>query len=139
MIAANGTAHHRCRVELRRASGIGSGGGGSVWSCVSINDLTVRMAWVAGLALVALVLAGWRKTARAQPKAPRDPLAAPRRVPHQVDHVVTEPYHRSGAVRRLWSAGAGAGLALLVGVVLATVTAFTLAVLVTTATNLLKR
>ena len=47
--------------------------GVNVSSCVSINDLTVRMAWLAGLAIVALLLAGWRKTARAQPKGPRSP------------------------------------------------------------------
>ena len=83
----------------------GAGGaGGSVSCCVSINELTIRMAWVAGLALVALLLAGWRKTARAQPKPPRDLTAPPRRVPHEVVHVVTEPYHAAGpdpaAVRR---------------------------------------
>jgi ABC-type nitrate/sulfonate/bicarbonate transport system permease component len=106
---------------------------------VSINELTIRMAWVAGLALAALLLAGWRKTARAQPKFRRDPVEAPRRVPHEVVHVVTEPYHPAGALRRLFAAAASGGLALVIGAVLATVTAFALAVIVTTLTDLLKQ
>jgi hypothetical protein len=105
---------------------------------VSINDLTVRMAWLAGLALVALVLAGWRKTARAQPKAPRRLTDAPRRVPYQVEPQVAPPYHAAGPLRRIWAVVASSGLALVIGAVLATVTAFSLAWVVTTLTDLLK-
>lgn len=106
--------------------------------CVSINEMTIRMAWVAGLAILALLLAGWRKNARAQPKPPRDPIA-PKRVPYGVAHVVAEPYRPASAVRRLWSALASTGMAVVVGAVLATVTAYALAVIVTTLTDLLKR
>ncbi|MET0145410.1 MAG: hypothetical protein ABW328_11600, partial [Ilumatobacteraceae bacterium] len=71
---------------------------------MSINDLTVRMAWLAGLALLALVLAGWRKTARAQPKRPRRVTdSAPRRVPHQVQAAAAPPYRAAGPVRRVWA------------------------------------
>ena len=97
------------------------------------------MAWVAGLALVALLLAGWRKPARAQPKPPRDATAAPRRVPHEVMHVVAEPYHGAGPVRRLFAAVASGGLAIVIGAVIATVAAFALAVIVTTLTDLLRQ
>ena len=97
------------------------------------------MAWIAGLAIAALVLAGWRKTARAQPKSPRDPLRPPKRVPHEVVHVIAQPYRRAGVLRRIWAAVAGTGLTLVAGAVLATVTAFALAVIVTTLTNLLKQ
>lgn len=114
------------------------GGAGNVVCCVSINEVTIRMAWVAGLAILALLLAGWRKNARAQPKSRRDPIA-PKRVPYEVAHVVAEPYRPSNPVRRLWSALASAGLAVVVGAVLATITAFALAVIVTTLTDLLKR
>jgi len=97
------------------------------------------MAWIAGLAMVALLLAGWRKTARAQPKAPRAPHVQSRRVPHGLVHVVTEPYKRAGVVRRIWAVVASSGLTLVTGALIATITAFALAVIVTTLTNLLKQ
>jgi ABC-type nitrate/sulfonate/bicarbonate transport system permease component len=105
---------------------------------VSINDLTVRMAWLAGLALLALLLAGWRKTARAQARSPRRLPDVPRRVPHQVEAQVAPPYHAPGPLRRVWAVVAGSGLAIVIGAVLATVAAFSLAWLVTTLTDLLK-
>jgi hypothetical protein len=97
------------------------------------------MAWVAGLAMVALLLAGWRKTARAQPKPLRDQTRLARRVPHDLVQVVPEPYHPAGLVRRIGAAVASGGLALIIGAVIATVTAFALAVIVTTLTNMLKQ
>ncbi len=106
---------------------------------MSINELTIRMAWIAGLAVVALLLVGWRKTARAQPKPPRDPTRPPRRVPHAVTHVVPEPYRAAGLLRRIWAVVASGGLAVVIGAVIATVTAFALAVVVTTLTNMLKQ
>jgi hypothetical protein len=106
---------------------------------VSINDLTIRAAWIAGLAIVALLFAGWRKTARAQPRSPRSPLRPPRRVPFQVAEVVAPPYRAPGPLRRVWSIVASSGLALVIGAVLATVTAFAVAYMVTTMTDLLKK
>jgi ABC-type nitrate/sulfonate/bicarbonate transport system permease component len=106
---------------------------------VSINDLTVRMAWLAGLALLALVLAGWRKTARAQPRRPRRaPDSAPRRIPHQVQAAAAPSYHAAGPLRRVWAVVASSGLAIVIGAVLATVIAFSLAYAVTTLTDLLR-
>jgi ABC-type nitrate/sulfonate/bicarbonate transport system permease component len=115
------------------------GWGVNVSSCVSINDLTVRMAWIAGLAMLALLFAGWRKTARAQPKSPRSPSESPRRVPYQVVETVTQPYRPAGPLRRVWALVASSGLALVIGAVIATVTAFSLAWIVTTLTDLLKQ
>jgi hypothetical protein len=106
---------------------------------VSINDLTVRMAWLAGLALVALLLAGWRKPARARPRGPRRPIdSAPRRVPHTVQAAAAPPYHAAGPLRRVWAVVASSGLAIVIGAVVATVLAFSLAWAVTTLTDLLK-
>jgi hypothetical protein len=117
----------------------GGGTGVNLSSCVSINDLTVRMAWLAGLALLALLLAGWRKTARAQPKGPRRLTdSAPRRIPHTVQAASAPPYHAAGPLRRVWAIVASSGLAVVIGAVLATVTAFTMAWAVTTLTDLLK-
>jgi ABC-type nitrate/sulfonate/bicarbonate transport system permease component len=106
---------------------------------VSINDVTVRMAWLAGLAVVALVLAGWRKTARAQPKGARSPTRPPRRVPFEVTQGVARPYHSAGLLRRVWAVVASSSLAIVIGAVLATVIAFSLAWMVVTLTDLLKR
>lgn len=106
---------------------------------MSINDLTVRMAWLAGLAVVALLLAGWRKTARAQPKRLRSPYETPRRVPYEVTEAVAPPYHSARLLRRVWAVVASSGLAVVTGAVIATVTAFSLAWIVTTLTDLLKR
>ena len=97
------------------------------------------MAWLAGLAVVALVLAGWRKTARAQPKGPRSPVASPRRVPVELTHSVARPYHAAGPLRRVWAVVASGGLAVVIGAVLATVTGFGLAWMVVTLTDLLKK
>ena len=97
------------------------------------------MAWIAGVAVVALLLAGWRKTARAQPKRPRSPYETPRRVPYQVTEAVAPPYHAAGLLRRVWAIVASSGLALVIGAIIATVTAFALAWIVTTLTDLLKQ
>src|SRR4051812_28626622 len=111
---SRGSAHRRCH-RLGRPTG------SNVWSCVSINDVTVRMAWLAGLAVVALVLAGWRKTARAQPKGPRSPATPPRRVPFEVTQGVARPYHSAGLLRRIWAVVARSGPALLIRALLAPV------------------
>ncbi len=51
----------------------------------------------------------------------------------------TPAYHPPNPVQRLVSLFTSGGLALLVGAVIATVTAFAIAVIVTTMTNLLKQ
>jgi hypothetical protein len=106
---------------------------------VSVNDLTIRAAIVAGLAIVALVLTGWRKTARATPKTSRGTATKPRQVAVPVIREPTPAYHPPNPVQRLVSLVTSGGLALLVGAVIATVTAFAIAVIVTTMTNLLKQ
>jgi hypothetical protein len=142
--AASGTAHRR----RRRLGGWGRGatptadgrGGGvtNVCGCVSVNDLTIRAAIIAGLATIALVLTGWRKTARATPKTSRGTATSPRQVPIQVIREPTAAYHSPNPVQRFVSFLASGGLALLVGAIIATVSAFAIAVIVTTMTNLLK-
>lgn len=97
------------------------------------------MAWIAGLALVALALAGWRKTARAQPKSPRNPMEPPRRIPYEVLSAPAPPYRPAGVLRRVWAIVASTGLTVVIGAIIATITAFSIAVVVTTMTDLLKR
>jgi hypothetical protein len=106
---------------------------------VSVNDLTIRAAVVAGLAIVALLLTGWRKAARATPKTSRGSSSQPRVVPYQVVRQPTPAYHAPNPVRRLWALVASGGLAVVIGAVLATVVAFAAAVVVTRMTDLLKQ
>jgi hypothetical protein len=106
---------------------------------VSITDVTIRMAWIAGLAVVALAMAGWRKTARAQPKTPRSAMQTPRRIPYEV-HVAPAPLYRpAGVLRRLWAVIASTGLTLIIGAIIATIAGFSIAFIVTTMTDLLKQ
>jgi len=97
------------------------------------------MAWIAGLAVAALALAGWRKTARAQPKTPRSQMRPPRRVPFEVQAAAAPLYRPAGILRRTWAVVASAGLTLIIGAIIATVAAFSIAFVVTTMTNLLKQ
>lgn len=95
---------------------------------------------MAGLAIAALVLAGWRKNARAAPRTPRRaPLVRRPWVPIGVAETTVPLYKRPGPIRRLWAIVAGSGIAIVMGAVLATVVAFGLAFVVTTLTDLLRQ
>lgn len=106
---------------------------------MSVNDLTIRAAVIAGLAIVALVLTGWRKTARATPKTSRGGTSGSRVVPIIVDRRVTPPYRPPNPAKRLIALVSSGGISLVVAAVIATVTALAIAVAVTTMTNLLKQ
>ena len=95
---------------------------------------------MAGLAILALVLAGWRKTARATARTPRGESNLRRRwEPVPIAETTTTLYKRPGLVRRLWSVVAGSALAVMIGAVLAIVLAFGTGYLVITLTDLLKQ
>ncbi len=95
---------------------------------------------MAGLALLALVLAGWRKTARATARTPRgEPILRRQWEPVPIAETTTSLYKRPGPLRRLWAAVASSGLAIVIGAVLAVVIAFGSAFLVITLTDLLKQ
>jgi hypothetical protein len=106
---------------------------------VSVNDLTIRAAVIAGLAIVALVLTGWRKTARATPKTWRGGSSMPRQVPVMVERQPTPPYRPPNPARRLVALVSSGAISLVVAAVIATVTALGIALIVTTMTNLLKQ
>lgn len=114
---------------------------------MSLNDVTVRAAIILGLAVLALVASGWRKTARAQTKLGRvDPrrldslrVDGPRRAPIPVHETPVPAYHRAGPVRRLWALVASSGLTVVIGAAVATLIAFSLALVVTILTELLKQ
>jgi ABC-type nitrate/sulfonate/bicarbonate transport system permease component len=107
---------------------------------VSVTNLTTQAAWMAGLALLALVLAGWRKNARATTPTPRgEPNLPARWDPIPIAEATTSLYKRPGPLRRLLAAAAGSAIAVLIGAVLAVVIAFGTAFAVITLTDLLKQ
>jgi ABC-type nitrate/sulfonate/bicarbonate transport system permease component len=107
---------------------------------VSVTDLTTQAAWMAGLALVALVLAGWRKNARATARIPRgEPILRRSWEPVPIAETTTSLYKSPGLLRRLWAVVAGSALAIIIGSVLAVVIAFGTGWLVITLTDLLKQ
>jgi ABC-type nitrate/sulfonate/bicarbonate transport system permease component len=113
---------------------------GTMSVVVSVTDLTTQAAWMAGLALVALVLAGWRKTARPTARTPRGETFLRRSWdPIPIAETTTSLYRRPSLVRRLWAVVAGSALAVVIGAVLAVVIAFGTGWFVITLTNLLKQ
>jgi hypothetical protein len=110
----------------------------SVTLALSVDGLTAQAAWIAGLAVGALVLAGWRKPARARGRQPRARWVRERQ-PIPVDHDPAPLYRRPGPIRRILAALASGGLAIVTGAVAATVVAFGVAWTVVRLTSLLKR
>jgi len=124
---------------LVRGALTGGASSGTISSCVSITEITTAAGWIAGLAIVALIAAGWRKPARAtaDPARARRPSSAPAGV--EVSEVRAPLARRSPWWRRLWAVVAGSVLAVWVGAVVATIIGFGTAALVITLTNMLKR
>lgn len=110
-------------------------------SCVvSVTDLTTQAGWMVGLAIVALLAVGWRKTARATARTPRrEPVIRRKWVPIGVAETTVPLYRRPNVIRRVWAVIASSGIAIVMGAVLAIVTAFALSFAVITLTDLLKQ
>lgn len=107
---------------------------------VSVTDLTAQAGWMVALAIVALVLAGWRKNARAIPRTPRRaPIIRRPWVPVGIAETTVPLNKRAGPMRRIWAIIASSGIAIVIGALLATVLAFGLAYIVVTLTGLLKQ
>jgi len=106
---------------------------------VSVTDLTAAAGWMAGLAILALVFAGWRKTARAIPQTPRaEPKVRRPRVPIGIAEATVPLYKPPNPIRRVLAAVGSAGLGVVIGIVSAIVIAFGTAYVVITLTDLLK-
>jgi len=103
---------------------------------VSVTEFTVRAAWIVGLALVALLCVGWRKTARAAPRIPRGDR--PARAGIAVTELAAPTYRRTPIWRRLWALSATSFLTVLTGAIIAIVSAFAISWAVTTLSSLLK-
>jgi len=122
-------AHHLSRGAL-----------GTMFVVVSVTDLTTQAGWMAGLAVLALVFAGWRKNARATARVPRrEPIVRRKWVPVGVAETTTSLYKRPGPLRRLWAAVASSGIAIVIGAIVAITIAFGTAYAVITLTDLLKQ
>jgi hypothetical protein len=94
---------------------------------------------MAGLAILALVFAGWRKTARAVPRTPRaEPKLRRPRVPIGIAEATVPLYKPPNVIRRAASGVASAGLGVVIGIVSAIIIAFGSAYVVITLTDLLK-
>ncbi len=111
----------------------------SVTLALSVDGLTIKAAFIAGLAIAALLLTGWRKPARAEARSPRGVL---RRGPVSgfiVDHDDAPLYRRPGPIRRVLALGASGGIGVLAGVLTAIIVAFAIAWAVIELTSMLQQ
>jgi hypothetical protein len=110
-----------------------------VSDCVSVTEVSTAAGWIAGLAILALIATGWRKTARAtaNPARARRPDRAPAGV--EVTTVQTPIAQRTPVLKRVWAVVASSALAIWVGAVVATAIGFGVAFAVITLTHMLKR
>lgn len=106
---------------------------------MGITDVTTAAFWIAGLAIVAMITAGWRKPARAtaDPARARRPQRAHVGIPLEETHA---PLYRPASIwRRVWSLCAGSVVAIVTGAVVATFAGFGFAFAVVTLSNMLKK
>jgi hypothetical protein len=116
----------------------GSGLATTISGCVSVTDFTVRAGWIAGLALLALLCVGWRKTARATPRIARGSRSGAR-AGTAVTQLPAPSYRRTAIWRRAWALLSASFLSLLTGAVIAVVVAFAISWSVTTLSDLLRK
>lgn len=113
----------------------GSGGGSTLSGVVSITDLSIRVGWLAALAVLALLLAGRRKPVRAWRRAPRSPRRQMPAIP--VEHAPTSLHRQAGIFRRVFDVAALAVIAVAGGALAALVISAGVAWMVTTLTGML--
>lgn len=104
---------------------------------MSLTDVTTASAWIAALAIVALIATGWRKPARATVPVPRARHASSRRPPVPLEPVAVRPYRRTPVWRRIWAILAAGTLTAVTGAILAIVVSAALAFVVITLTDML--
>ena len=106
---------------------------------MSTRELTIATAWIAVLAIVALVATGWRKPARATANPAR--ALRPRRARIGVPVIeVAAPLHRRAQWwRKLWALVAGSTIAAVMGAIAATLIGFGASWIVITLSHMLKK
>jgi len=107
--------------------------------CVGITEITVAAGWIAGLAILALIATGWRKTARAAADPARGPDPVAGSVGEDVVEVAAPIDRPTPVLRRLGAAAVGGALAVWIGAVVATIVGFGIAYGVITLSHMLKR
>lgn len=106
---------------------------------MNLTSATTAAGWIVGLAILALIAAGWRKPARAtaDPSRARLPHRAKRGVP--VEEVHTPSYRRTPIWVRIRAAAAGSVMAVILGAVTATLVGYGAALFVIRLTDMLRK
>lgn len=112
---------------------------GTISCCVSLEELTTASAWIAGLAIVALIAAGWRKPARASAPTAREGRRSRQQIPVELAEGEAYLHDRTSLARKIWAIAASSTLAVVIGAVIATVVAFGIAFTVIRLTDMLRR
>ena len=110
-----------------------------MFSCVSITSLTTAAAYIAGLAIVALIATGWRKPARATAVSARATVRLLQRPPIQVTEEATTVHRPTPLWRKLWAIAAGSAIAVVTGALVAMGLAVGVAYTVVTLTDMLRQ
>jgi ABC-type dipeptide/oligopeptide/nickel transport system permease subunit len=106
---------------------------------MSLSDITTASAWIAVLAIVALVATGWRKPARVTVASTRATRRSLQRGHVAVADVGGVPHRPTPVWRRIWAVLAGSSLAVVTGAVIAIVLSLGLGWIVVTLSDLLRR
>jgi hypothetical protein len=104
-----------------------------------MSELTTASAWIAGLAIVALIATGWRKPARATAVFVRAGRRSRGRPPIHVAETPVPLQRRPSLWRKIWAMSASGGLAVVTGAVIATVVSAGIAYTVITLTDMLRK
>ncbi len=135
-MTASGMAHHRLR---RLGDRTPLDGSITIDSCVSTRELTIATVWIAVLAIVALIAAGWRKPARATANPARALLTKRARVGLPVVEEDPPLTRRVNFWKPLWALVAGSTMAVVTGMIAATLVGFGASWIVITLSHMLKK
>ena len=106
---------------------------------MSTRELTIATAWIAVLAIVALIAAGWRKPARATANPARALLTKRARVGLPVMEEDPPLHRRVHWWRPVWALVAGSTMAVVAGMIAATLIGFGASWIVITLSHMLKK
>ena len=106
---------------------------------MNVTEVTTAAAWITGLAIVALIATGWRKTARATADPARARFTSRAPTGLEVTDTQAPAYRPARWYKRLWAALASGVLAVWIGAVVATIIGFGAAFAVIHFTDLLSR
>ena len=106
---------------------------------MSTRELTIATAWIAVLAIVALVAAGWRKPARATANPARALVRRRARIGLPVMEVETPLHRRTPLWRKVWALVAGSTMAVVTGMIAATLIGLGASWIVITLSHMLKK